>query len=183
MYTSTWLRPILLSLIALCISTSIYSQRSISFKTGNFPVLPPRQDVRQSNATQYLFYQADHVLTTTEKGNLKQQGIEILYALHDHLYWVRVSKPMNDDVARNFFDLSPAYKVANDITDRSQSGRLRLTIAPGMSDAVIKAWALENEIILLDTRAYQYGMIDVQASERSIERLISTPWILSLIHI
>ena len=183
MYTSTWLRPILLSLIALCISTSIYSQRSISFKTGNFPILPPRQDVRQGNATQYLFYQADHVLTTTEKGNLKQQGIEILYALHDHLYWVRVSKPMNDDVARNFFDLSPAYKVANDITDRSQSGRLRLTIAPGMSDAVIKAWALENEIILLDTRAYQYGMIDVQASERSIERLISTPWILSLIHI
>jgi len=177
MYTSTWLKPFLLSLIALCISSSIYSQRSVSFRTGIFPVLPPRQDVRLSNATQYIFYQADHVLTTTEKGNLKQQGIEILYALHDHIYWVRVSKPMNDDVARNFFDLSPAYKVANDITDRSQSGRLRLTIAPGMSDAVIKAWALENEIILLDTRAYQYGMIDVQASERSIERLINTPWI------
>ena len=88
---------------------------------------------RQGNATQYLFYQVDHVLTATEKENLKQQGIEILYALHNYIYWVRVSKPLNDDVTRNFFDLSPAYKVATDMTDRSQSGRFRLTIAPGMS--------------------------------------------------
>ncbi|HSF89378.1 MAG TPA: S8 family serine peptidase, partial [Saprospiraceae bacterium] len=177
MYTFNRLKPFLLFLIALCISTSIYSQRSISFKTGNFPLLPPRQDVRQGNSTQYLFYQADHVLTTNEKEILKQQGIEILYALHDHIYWVRVTKSLNDEMARNFFDLNPAYKVATDMTDRSQSGRLRLSIAPGMSKAIIEAWAIENEITLLDSRAYVYGLIDVQASESSIERLINTPWI------
>ena len=174
---STWIRPLLLSLIVLCTSTSIFSQRSVSFKTGTFPTLPYTQDLRYSHTTQYIFYQADHVLTTVEKEELNQQGIEILYALHNHIYWVRVRKPLKDELARNFFDLNPAYKVAVDPMDRSHSERFRLSLAPGLQLEEINAWASLNQIILLDTRVFAYGLIDVQASAESFDKIKNTPWI------
>ena len=151
------------ALILIIITTS-FGQQAVSFKTGNFSLLPPVQDTRQSSGTQYLFFQADHVQSPEEKEDLGVNGIRILYALHNNLYWVRVSKVQDERIARRLFDIDPNYKVGIDINDRSETNRYRLSIAPNLRSEELIEWAGQNEITLLDTRASAYGFIDVDRS-------------------
>ena len=163
--------------LILISSTSSFCQQSVSFKTGNFPLLPISSDARQTSETQYVFYQPDHTLSSEEKESLEVSGITILFALHDHLYWVRVTRMPEQLVARNLFDINPAYKIGMDIQDRSQTNRFRLSIASGMKLEEIQKWADQHEIILLDTRAATFGFIDAEVPGGSIEEVIQTPWI------
>ena len=166
-----WFALIMISSIAS------FCQQSVSFKTGNFTLLPAVRDARQAAETEYLFYQPDHVLSPDEITTLESNGISILYALHDLLYWVRVSTVPGQPIARNLFDINPAYKVGIEINDRSQAQQFRLSIAPGMKMDEIYQWADQHEISLLDTRAAPFGFIDVDVPGRSIEEVIQTPWI------
>ena len=158
-------------------STISFCQQTVSFKTGNYTLQPYVEDVSRNSAPQYLFYQADHALSQDEKAILQSNGISLLYALHDHLYWVRVSKTPSATFTRNLFEINPSYKVGIDINDRSEANRFRLSIAPGMNMEEISVWAEQNEITLLDTRAAVFGFIDAEIPARSTELVIQTPWI------
>lgn len=171
------LRIISLATFMLWMASTMEGQQTIFFKTGNFLLLPIDQSARQVTPTQYLFYQADHVLTLDERNELSQAGLEILYALHNHLYWVRVTKAQGEIVAGRLFNINPDYKVGIDLSARSNDNRYRLTIAPGMTQDELIAWAELNQINILDTRMYAYGFIDVEVQEGSAEILRNTPWV------
>ncbi len=171
------LRLYCLSLLFLWSSSSLLAQQSVSFKTGNFILSPVSETPRQAGTEQYLFYQADHTLTTEERKALEQRGMDILYALHKHLYWVRVSRTQEEGITSQLFDIDPAYKVGIDLDDRSAGNQYRLSIAPGLKQEEIVAWAALNEVTLLDTRAYAYGFIDAEVQSAYIERIRMTPWI------
>jgi hypothetical protein len=166
------------SLALIMISSTVsFCQISVSFKTGNFPLLPISRDERQTEETQYHFYQTDHTLSSEEKASLESKGIAILYALHNHLYWVRVTSVPEEPVARNLFDINPEYKVGIETNDRSLAQRFRVSIDPGMNLEEIFKWADRHEILLLDTRAASYGFIDADVPGQSIGQVIQTPWI------
>ena len=163
--------------LMLISSTASFCQLSVSFKTGNYPLLPISSDARHTAETQYRFYQTDHTLSFEEIESLKVNGITILYALHNHLYWVRVTRIPEESVVRHLFDINPAYKISIEINDRSQTHRLRLSIAPGMKPEEIQEWADQQEIKLLDTRAAAFGFIDAEVPGVAIEQVIQTQWI------
>src|SRR6187431_1861363 len=152
-------------------------QEEVTFKTGKFSLTPLSQETRQSTVNQYLFYQADHALTAEEKASLEASGIQILYALHQNLYWVRVTKDQQSPVAKNLFEIDPDFKIGTDISDRSQSNSYRLSIAPGMGLEEINSWADQHKITVLDTRAASFGFIDAEVPGQTIQQVINTPWI------
>ncbi len=177
MGTNSIIRLYLLPLVLLSGLATISSQQTVTFKTGQFAVLLLPEETRQSIPPQYLFFDADHLLTTAEREDLKQKGMDILYALQDHVYWVRVRKDQDESIARRFFNLNAVYKLGINVDDRSYSNRFRLSIAPGMSKEEIMDWALQHEIKIIDSRAAEYGFIDVEVQESYIEETRNTPWI------
>ncbi|MBK9104762.1 MAG: S8 family serine peptidase [Saprospiraceae bacterium] len=171
------LRFISLPILILWMASTMTGQQNISFKTGDYMLIPIKGGVRQSNSIQYLFYQADHVLSFEERNKLKKEGTEILYALHNHLYWVRVTKAQDEISSAKLFNINPAYKLGVDLSSRSSDNRYRLTIAPGMQRDELNAWAALNQIKVLDTRMYAYGFIDVEAQDGTSDILVNTPWV------
>ncbi|MEO7925798.1 MAG: S8 family serine peptidase, partial [Saprospiraceae bacterium] len=132
---------------------------------------------RSDEKSQYLFYTADHVMSKSERESLKSNGIEILYALKDHLYWVRIKGIINDAYLKYLWQLDPDYKKGFSTQERSSFYNWRITIAPGIPLSEIKNWAEANHLNLLDTRAFQFGFIDVEVPDAVKEKVISTPWI------
>src|SRR4029079_6193646 len=108
---------------------------------------------------------------------LRDKGIEILYALKENIYWVRVKGLTDDNFLKYLFDINPEYKKARSLSSRTDTHKLRLSIAPGMSLTEIEKWAEENNFSLLDLRAMKFGFIDVDSGGQNIEKIISTPWI------
>ncbi|MGB3078668.1 MAG: S8 family serine peptidase, partial [Saprospiraceae bacterium] len=171
------IRAFIFSFISfICCQPSV-AQQAVTFKTGTFPVLTTTASSRSSTQAEYHFFAADHVLTPGEREALRLQGIEILYALQDHIYWVRIKGLTNDNYLKYFFDLSPEYKNTITFSERSDFNKLRLTIAPGMALSEIESWAAENTISLLDLRAMNFGFIDVEVRGSGMEKVINTPWI------
>ncbi|HZV69793.1 MAG TPA: S8 family serine peptidase [Saprospiraceae bacterium] len=162
------------SLFVLCCHV-VTAQQNITLKTGTFPLLKTSSSSRVSNQDEYHFFKVDHTLLPQERLLLKQKGIEILYALHDHIYWVKIKGITDEHYSQYIFDINPLYK--NAISGRGEVNKLRVTIAPGMSLPVIKKWAGDNSVSLLDTRALQFGFMDVELEDYSIAKLINTPWI------
>ncbi len=152
-------------------------QRSLQLKTGTFPLLAPDIQNRNPSTTQYLFYATDHVLTNAEKVNLSKSGIEILYALKENIYWVRVQNPQEASISIRLFDLDADYKTNISIDERTPVQKLRLSIAPGLDLYEILEWAELNEIRILDKRAIAFGLLDVEIKSSSFENVKSTPWI------
>lgn len=166
-------------LLFLCLGTGpwLMAQPSVTFKTGVFNLLPIQTDARSSIQTRYHFYRSDHVLSTSERQILRTQGMEILYPLHNHLYWVRITKTLPQEVGSNLFDLDPAYKVGIDLQDRSSDHGYRLTVPQGMKEDVLRDWAGSLQIQLLDLRGLPFGFVDVRADEASIASVRETPWV------
>lgn len=161
----------------VAISFAAFGQQVLELKTGTFPIQPASYDERQVAAIQYLFYRPGHLLSSIERETLKQQGIEVLYALHQGTYWVRVSAPQNEFIQRNLFDITPEYKTTLDPDTRSNSNQYRVSIAPGLSLDEVNKWATNNQIIILDSRVLRYGLLDVEISSASFNTLLQTPWI------
>lgn len=160
----------------LCCHRTV-AQQAVTFKTGTFPVLTTTGSSRSLARTEYHFFKADHILSSTERESLHHQGIEVLYALHDHIYWIRTKGLTNDNYLKYFFDLSPDYKNAITFSARSEFNQLRLTIAPGIGISEIKSWAEDNSIKLLDMRAMSFGFIDVEVHTDDLDKAINTSWI------
>ncbi len=154
-----------------------FSQQVLHLKTGSFPLLPVASADRQQPATRYLFYRPGHLLSTSERENLKQKGIEVLYALHENTYWVRVTSAQDATTQRSLFDLNPEYKTTLDPDARSAASRFRISVAPGLDQDEVNQWAIQNHIILLDQRTLKYGMMDVEIPRGGFDQLIHTPWI------
>src|SRR6187551_154510 len=172
-WTRQWILVALLGMTGI----SATSQATLNLKTGSFPLLPAAKADRQPTFPQYLFYRPGHLLATVERNDLQQKGIEILYALHDHTYWVRVAKSQEETIGRNLFDINPEYKTSLDPDTRSNSKQYRISVAPGLPIDELNQWANQNNISILDQRALRYGMIDVEIPNGSFEALIHTPWI------
>src|SRR5688572_629057 len=153
------------------------TQRSLDLKTGHFALMEDTLHLRDQDSIQYLFYTAGRVLTNVEKANLSATGVEVLYALQQNVYWVRVNGEQPDDINARLFNMQPAYKNAVAIDDRSPQQRLRLSIAPGLSIREIINWAELNQIRLIDTRGHSFGLIDVEILTSDFQKVIHTPWI------
>ena len=167
----------ILLFLCLCTGPFLHAQQPVTFKTGTFTPKPLRATERTATYPQYHFYNAGHVLTTAERESLKNEGIEILYALHSNLYWVKVLYAQPTNTERNLFDIPTAYKWDTNLQDRSADQRYRITIAPSLSIEELQLWATQNNIRLLDTRATTFGFIDVDIDEKNPAILSSTPWI------
>jgi hypothetical protein len=155
-------------------SFALSAQHHIRFKTGNFDARPIDTSARVGTA-QYLFFQSDHVLDLDEKAHMRRAGMEVLYALQDHVYWVRVSPEAVKMFSGSLFDVDRNYKKDPELPDRSASHLYRLSVAPGLPIEEVNAWASAHQISLLETRLLTYGSIDVFAS--SVDVLLQTPWI------
>lgn len=149
----------------------------ISFKTGTFTTQPLDPSAREAAYPQYHFYTAGHILTYSERQSLQRQGIEVLYALHEQMYWVRIRNRQPIDIERQLFDVPDAYKWDANVSERSSEQQFRITIAPGLSDDLLLNWAKDNNIKVLETRAARFGCIDVDVSGSDAAVLTSTPWI------
>jgi hypothetical protein len=171
------IRSGLLSLLLAISTVATYSQQSVSLKTGVFNSKPLQAEALQGVGNRYLFYQADRVLTTNEREVLKQKGIEILYALKDNLYWVRVSRKDEEPEPGNLFELPVAYKLGVDIHDRSNANRFRLSVAPGLTEEEILNRSLQHQMILTDTRALAFGFVDVDISLAHLDSILAIPWV------
>jgi hypothetical protein len=155
----------------------VQSQQALELKTGTFSMLPVNANERQANDKQYLFYRPGHLLTSAERIELKQAGLEVLYALHQFTYWVRITTAQNETIQRNLFDVNPLYKTTRGPDSRSNSNRYRISVAPGLAVEEVNAWAIENRFIILDNRALRYGLLDVEIPAASFNALLQTPWI------
>ncbi|MEP6794729.1 MAG: hypothetical protein ABJB16_10415, partial [Saprospiraceae bacterium] len=153
------------------------AQQTVTFKTGTFPLVTTTVLSRSSTQPEYHFFNADHVLSSGERKSLNQKGIEILYALQDHIYWVRIKGITDDYYLKYLFDINPDYKNAIPFSIRSEINNLRLTVAPGMSLSEIERWASDDNIALLDKRALQFGFIDIEVRQIDMRKIINTPWI------
>lgn len=167
---------ILSSLLLLCCQSAT-CQRLLHLKTGTFPLLTQDFNPRNTEATQYLFYETDHILSDGEKETLSKSGMDILYALKGNVYWVRTRQNQDDQISRNLYDLNPNYKLGYLSEDRSSIQKLRISIAPGLVPSEILKWADLNDITLLDIRAIAFGLIDVEIKSSSFETILNTPWI------
>ncbi len=164
------------SLLIACCQLAL-GQKSLNFKTGNFPLLTPSAPSRSSEKPQYLFYSSDHILSNAEKDLLSASGVDILYALKENVYWVRVKGVQENSISTRLFDLHPNYKTSIAIDERSPLHKLRLSIAPDMMPFEIEGWAVRNSITLLDRRAMTFGFIDAEVPAENFEHVINTPWI------
>ncbi len=170
-------RPFVIAgLIIGCACTGT-SQPTVSFRTGEFPLIPRTSQARSSAEAQYLFYKADQVLSFTERKALYDQGIQILYALQDHLYWVRVTQSLEEEYNSRLFDLPPSYKLGIDPADRSLANRFRLTVAKGLTKEEMETWTRQTRGRILDTRGLPFGLMDVEIPPASLDALIETSWI------
>ncbi len=168
---------LVLSSILFFYCHSAISQNSVTFKTGTFPLLKTEFHTRSSGENEYLFFKADHVLSLSEKEILLKNRIEILYALHQHIYWVRIKATTDNTFSKYLFDVNPDYKIGITTENRSASDKLRLSIAPGIKQEEILEWAINNNVTLLDMRALIFGFIDVEVQDGVNKNIINTPWI------
>jgi hypothetical protein len=159
----------------VCVSG--FSQQVLQLKTGSFPLLTAVIADRQQPVMQYLFYRPGYLLSTSDRNDLRQKGIEVLYALHDNTYWVRVKSPQDQATQRSLFDINPEYKTSLDPNTRSTSNQFRVSVAPGLSIDELNQWANQNNFTILDQRALRYGMIDVEIPRGGFNVLMHTPWI------
>ncbi|MEO5905754.1 MAG: hypothetical protein ABIQ11_03455, partial [Saprospiraceae bacterium] len=167
----------IVSLLFIFWCSAASAQSFLEFKTGVFSTNPFDASNRPAAGDQYVFYSSDHVLSRQERDDLQKDGIEILYALKQNVYWVRIKGTPPTTITRNLFTIDPAYKSAISFDNRSSSLRVRASIAPGFSLSEIEAWALKENVILLDTRAAKFGFIDIQVIASSYQVVLNTPWI------
>lgn len=155
----------------------VKSQEAIILKTGTFPITRIPQDSRSLDFPQFLFYRTDHTLTGEEIQTLKESGVEILYALRENLYWIRLNNLPPVRVIEKLFEIDEAYKVGVTIDRRSPIQQLRISIAPGLTMREIEGWAAANDFVLLDIRGVPFGLIDIQIHSQSLTNVIQTPWV------
>ncbi|MEP6647839.1 MAG: S8 family serine peptidase, partial [Saprospiraceae bacterium] len=187
---------------------SAEAQKAVTFKTGTFSLDHVNAIERSDDHSIYLFYSTDHILSTLERKSLDENGIEILYTLHDNIYWVRIKGEVNKTYLKYLFQIDPSYKIGQQAFDRDtvrsqRHGNIekmkskpdvrvspdvresptvnmpewRISIAPGLSLTEITKWAETNRITILDSRALQFGFIDVSVAANSFDDLINTQWI------
>jgi len=173
----SWIRLCTLCSILGIAYGSGFAQPSLNLKTGSFPLLTAITTDRQLSESKYLFYRPGHLLSTSERKALKQNGIAILYALHGNTYWVHVTSTQDELVQRNLFDINPEYKTELNPDSRSASTQYRITVAPNLSIDEVNQWAQQHHINILDHRALRYGMMDVDITQSQFDALINTPWI------
>lgn len=164
-------------LFLLLVSCSIASgQRSLILKTGTFPL---RTDTlsRGHAKPQYLFYEAGHIISESDRADLLKKGVEVLYALRDNVYWVRITNTIDQNISRRLFTADVHYKLGITIEERSAISQLRVSVAPGIKEEEVIAWSIDNNIKLDDIRALAFGFVDVTIAENGISVLLNTPWV------
>jgi hypothetical protein len=152
-------------------------QDYLQLRTGSFEVIPVTVSKREDQPIHYLFYKSPQPVSAAQRDSFIQQGLNIIYALPGNIYWVKADNALIRKSPDDFFTIDPVYKIGTQRDTRESMHHLRLSLPPDMSMDVINNWVSQYQVVLIDTRALPFGLMDVIIPSQYWEALVNTPWI------